>query len=90
MIREKGDQLSKLGNSQRTSPATSTMQDLIVIEAGRRERHHWLDLWRYRELLRVLASHDLAVRYKQTVIGLLRRLIVWALLAYQYDDSKIL
>jgi len=24
---------------------------LIVIEAGRRERHHWLDLWRYRELL---------------------------------------
>jgi len=34
------------------------MQDLIAIEAARRERHHWLDLWRYRELLRVLASHD--------------------------------
>jgi lipopolysaccharide transport system permease protein len=52
------------------------MQDLIVIEAGRRERHYWLDLWCYRELFRVLASRDLAVRYKQTVIGLLRRLIV--------------
>jgi ABC-type polysaccharide/polyol phosphate export permease len=52
------------------------MQDLIVIEAERRERHHWPDLWRYRELLRVLASHDLAIRYRQTVIGLLRRLIV--------------
>jgi len=31
------------------------MQDVIVIEAGRRERNYWLDLWRYRELFRVLA-----------------------------------
>jgi lipopolysaccharide transport system permease protein len=51
------------------------MQDLIVIEAGRRERHYWHDLWRYRELFRVLAWRDLSVRYKQTVIGLL-----WALI----------
>jgi lipopolysaccharide transport system permease protein len=47
------------------------MQDLIIIEAGRRERHYWLDLWRYRELFRVLAWRDLSVRYKQTVIGVL-------------------
>jgi lipopolysaccharide transport system permease protein len=40
------------------------------IEAGRSERYYWLDLWRYRELFRVLAWRDLAVRYKQTVIGL--------------------
>jgi lipopolysaccharide transport system permease protein len=51
------------------------MQDLIVIEAGRPERHYWLDLWRYRELFRVLAWRDLAVRYKQTVIG-----VLWALI----------
>jgi lipopolysaccharide transport system permease protein len=51
------------------------MQDLIVIEAGRRERHYWLDLWRYRELFRVLAWRDLSVRYKQTVIG-----VIWALI----------
>src|SRR6201987_4622171 len=51
------------------------MQDVIVIEAGRSERHYWLDLWRYRELFRVLAWRDLSVRYKQTVIGLL-----WALI----------
>jgi len=51
------------------------MQDVIVIEAGRRERNYWLDLWRYRELFRVLAWRDLSVRYKQTVIGLL-----WALI----------
>src|SRR6516164_7944975 len=51
------------------------MQDVIVIEAGRRERKYWLDLWRYRELFRVLAWRDLSVRYKQTVIG-----VLWALI----------
>jgi lipopolysaccharide transport system permease protein len=51
------------------------MRDVIVIEAGRTERHYWLDLWRYRELFRVLAWRDLAVRYKQTVIG-----VLWALI----------
>jgi lipopolysaccharide transport system permease protein len=45
------------------------MMDVIVIEPGRQERNYWLDLWRYRELFRVLAWRDLAVRYKQTVIG---------------------
>jgi lipopolysaccharide transport system permease protein len=49
------------------------MQDLIIIEAGRREHHYWLDLWRYRELFQVLAWRDLSVRYKQTVIG-----VIWA------------
>jgi lipopolysaccharide transport system permease protein len=51
------------------------MPDLIVIEAGRSERHYWLDLWRYRELFRVLAWRDLSVRYKQTAIG-----VLWALI----------
>ena len=51
------------------------MQSLVVIEAGRTERHYWLDLWRYRELFRVLAWRDLAVRYKQTVIG-----VLWAVI----------
>jgi len=47
----------------------------IVIEAGKTERHYWIDLWRYRELFFFLSWRDLLVRYKQTVIGLL-----WALL----------
>jgi lipopolysaccharide transport system permease protein len=51
------------------------MRDVIIIEAGRTERHYWLDLWRYRELFRVLAWRDLSVRYKQTVIG-----VLWALI----------
>ena len=51
------------------------MPEVIIIEAGRTERHYWLDLWRYRELFRVLAWRDLSVRYKQTVIG-----VLWALI----------
>lgn len=51
------------------------MDDVLIIEAGRAERHYWLDLWRYRELFRVLAWRDLSVRYKQTVIG-----VLWALI----------
>jgi lipopolysaccharide transport system permease protein len=47
----------------------------IVIEAGRTEGHYWRDLWRYRELFRVLAWRDVAVRYKQTVIG-----VTWAII----------
>ena len=27
------------------------MDNVVVIEAGRSERHYWLDLWRYRELV---------------------------------------
>jgi lipopolysaccharide transport system permease protein len=50
------------------------MRNITIIEAGRFERHYWLDLWRYRELFQVLAWRDLAVRYKQTVIG-----VAWAL-----------
>src|SRR5690348_11324777 len=45
------------------------MAEVIILEPGRYERNYWADLWRYRELFRVLAWRDLAVRYKQTVIG---------------------
>jgi lipopolysaccharide transport system permease protein len=41
----------------------------VIIEAGRAEGHYWHDLWQYRELFRVLAWRDVAVRYKQTAIG---------------------
>ena len=53
------------------------MQDklVLIIEAGRTERHYWLDIWRYRELFYFLAWRDILVRYKQTVIG-----ILWAVI----------
>jgi lipopolysaccharide transport system permease protein len=51
------------------------MQELTIIEPGRRERHYWMELWRYRELFQVLAWRDLSVRYKQTAIG-----AIWVLI----------
>jgi lipopolysaccharide transport system permease protein len=47
----------------------------IIIEPGRSAKNYWRDLWRYRELLYFLAWRDVAVRYKQTVIG-----AAWALI----------
>ncbi len=40
-----------------------------VIEPHMGYAHYWRDLWRYRELFMFLAWRDIAVRYKQTVIG---------------------
>lgn len=51
------------------------MSQILIIEAGRAERHYWRDLWRYRELFYFLAWRDIIVRYKQTLIGL-----AWALI----------
>jgi lipopolysaccharide transport system permease protein len=50
-------------------------QEILVIEAGSADRHYWRDLWAYRELFLILAWRDVAVRYKQTMIG-----VVWAVL----------
>ena len=46
----------------------------LVIEPGLASANYWRDLWRYRELLYFLAWRDLAVRYKQTAIG-----VAWVL-----------
>jgi lipopolysaccharide transport system permease protein len=46
-----------------------------VIEAGRRERQYWRDLWSYRELFYFLAWRDFLVRYKQTIVG-----VAWSLI----------
>ncbi len=56
-----------------SSPAGQPPQ-ILVIEAGRTERHYWADLWRYRELLGFLAWRDIKVRYQQTLLG-----AAWAL-----------
>src|SRR5258708_16649215 len=47
----------------------------IWLEAGRIEKHYWLDLWRYRELFLILAWRDIAIRYKQTLVG-----VAWSLI----------
>lgn len=47
----------------------------IILGAGRSSGQYWRDLWQYRELFAVLAWRDIAVRYKQTVIG-----VAWAVI----------
>lgn len=49
-------------------------EQIVVIEAGAAGRQYWRDLWRYRELFYFLAWRDIAVRYKQTLIG-----VAWSL-----------
>jgi len=56
-----------------SSPAPG--ERVLVLEPGGAERHYWRDLWHYRELFAILAWRDVAVRYKQTVIG-----VAWAVL----------
>jgi lipopolysaccharide transport system permease protein len=57
------------------SPLTHTQEPVLIIEPGRSEKNYWADLWRYRELFLILAWRDIAVRYKQTVIG-----VLWAII----------
>lgn len=65
-------QASKLLGWQRTTEVAPVQHELII-EPGQGMAHYWRDLWRYRELFFFLAWRDIAVRYKQTVIG-----VAWA------------
>ncbi len=71
--------MSNLDLGQSSEPsgivASTEVPRQIVLEAGRAERNYWRDLWHYRELFAILAWRDIAVRYKQTVIG-----VLWAVL----------
>jgi lipopolysaccharide transport system permease protein len=51
------------------------MKNIVIIEPRGRDSRYWRELWDYRELFRVLAVRDIAVRYKQTAIG-----VAWALI----------
>jgi lipopolysaccharide transport system permease protein len=51
------------------------MTNIVIIEPGRKALSYWADVWSYRELFQVLAWRDIAVRYKQTVIG-----VLWAVI----------
>ena len=57
------------------SSSISIQDSVLVIEPGRTEKNYYADLWRYRELFVILAWRDIAVRYKQTIIG-----AAWAVL----------
>lgn len=53
--------------------AAAPAERVMILEAGRAETNYWRDLWAYRELFAILAWRDVAVQYKQSIIG-----IAWA------------
>ena len=53
----------------------STRFTPIVITPDLPSNLYWQDLWRYRELFFILAWRDVAIRYKQAILG-----IAWALI----------
>jgi lipopolysaccharide transport system permease protein len=59
--------------SDGAKPDMAAQERLLILEPGRLELNYWADLWHYRELFAILAWRDIAVRYKQTVIG-----VAWA------------
>jgi len=62
-------------HARRAPAAKASDERVLVLEAGRAESNYWRDLWSYRELFLILAWRDVAVRYKQTVIG-----VAWAVI----------
>src|SRR5690348_2295740 len=62
-----------MGDRPQDSGDGATAVDELVLEPGRADARYWRDLWAYRELFAILAWRDVAVRYKQTVIG-----VAWA------------
>ena len=62
-------------NGPTVDPAAEATGDALVIEAGRADSNYWRDLWHYRDLLGLLTSRDIKVRYKETYLG-----ISWALI----------
>ncbi len=61
-------------DDRRNQISQSEQTRVHVLEASRSERNYWSDLWHYRELFAILAWRDIAVRYKQTIIG-----VAWAI-----------
>jgi lipopolysaccharide transport system permease protein len=47
----------------------------VILEPGRAERTYWSDFWSYRELFLILAWRDVAVQYRQTIVG-----VAWAII----------
>ena len=66
---------ARLDSEQTEDEEKIRRERIVVLEAGRTERNYWEDLWAYRELFAILAWRDVAVQYKQTVIG-----VAWAIL----------
>lgn len=58
-----------------TGPVALALSETVIRPAGGWELLRLLELWRFRDLVQMLAWRDISVRYKQTALG-----VAWAVL----------
>ena len=68
--RDAADPLAPVKLGVEATGTSAPAQRMLILEAGRASSNYWSDLWHYGELFGILAWRDVAVQYKQTVIGL--------------------
>jgi lipopolysaccharide transport system permease protein len=56
------------GTTEHADPQNA--RPVVVISARQPASYYWAEVWRFRELLGLLAWRDVLVRYKQTVFGI--------------------
>lgn len=78
------------GYKDHTSKASSRAHHVTTIEAEGNGSGYWRDLWEYRELFLVFAWRDIAIRYKQSVLGvgwaLIRPLLTMIILTFVFGN----
>ena len=72
--RPAAERLHAAGNTP-TSASAGTLHrsraaQMLVLEAGQASANYWRDVWRYRELFAILAWRDIALRHRQSVLGI--------------------
>jgi lipopolysaccharide transport system permease protein len=65
---------SAADRDDKSARSSQQRERVLILEPGRAESNYWSDLWHYRELFAILAWRDVAVRYKQMVMG-----VAWAI-----------
>ncbi len=76
-VQHGGETIVEAAHSEAQTPAPGSAAEAVVVIEPRRawQRIDWRALWRYRELLVILAHRHISVRYQQTVLG-----ATWAVL----------
>lgn len=69
------NEMPTVSGARQSVSGASERNRVLVIKSGQASRQYWSGLWHYRDLFAVLARRDIAMRYKQTVIG-----VAWAVI----------
>ncbi len=67
------------------------MKDITLITGKNKAKNYWLDVFKFRDLLFILAKRDVKVRYKQTILGAAWGIIrpLFTLIGFAFVFEKI-